>query len=80
MKQQAIIVISTIYGSAFCDVPKLCKTYRTYLILLPVRLQLATLLEQDRGKAIAIVEMVMSKERSSLHFDCICEYVGEADE
>lgn len=43
-------------------------------------MQLARIIEQDRPKAKAVVELLLSKEVLNVHFDDICEYVGDIDD
>ena len=43
-------------------------------------MQLARIVEQERSKAKAVVELVMSKEVLNVHFDDICEYVGDVED
>ncbi len=43
-------------------------------------MQLARVIEQERSRAKAVVELVLSKEVLSVHFDDICEYVGDVED
>lgn len=43
-------------------------------------MQLARIIKQERSRAEAVVELVLSKEVLSVHFDDICEYVGDVEE
>ena len=43
-------------------------------------LQLARVIEQERQKAKAVVELLSSKEILSVHFDNICEYIGDTED
>ena len=43
-------------------------------------MQLARIIEQDRPKAKAVVQLLSSKEVLSVHFDNICEYVGDVED
>ena len=43
-------------------------------------MQLAKIIEQDRPKAKAVVQLLSSKEVLSVHFDNICEYVGDVED
>lgn len=43
-------------------------------------MQLARIIEQDRPKAKAVVQLLSSKEILSVHFDNICEYVGDVED
>ena len=43
-------------------------------------IQLARILEQDRPRAKAVVELLQTKEVLSVHFDDICEYVGDIED
>ena len=45
-----------------------------------VILQLARIIKQERSRAEAVVELVLSKEVLSVHFDDICEYVGDVED
>ena len=45
-----------------------------------LNLQLATIIEQDRSKAKATVETGLTKEVTNVHFDDICEYVGDVED
>ena len=45
-----------------------------------MHMQLARILEQDRPKAKAVVEMILTKEVIGVHFDDICEYVGDVED
>ena len=45
-----------------------------------LHLQLARIVEQDRPKAKAVVELILTKEVLAVHFDDICEYVGDVEE
>lgn len=43
-------------------------------------MQLARIIKQERSRAEAVVELILSKEVLSVHFDDICEYVGDVEE
>lgn len=51
-----------------------------HLLSLHVVLQLARIIEQDRPKAKAVVELVLTNEVLSVHFDNICEFVGDVED
>ena len=42
--------------------------------------QIATLLEQDRANARAVVNLIVTKEILKLDFDDLCEYIGEIED
>lgn len=41
--------------------------------------QLARVVDQDRAKAQAVIQLNLSKEVMDVDFDDICEYLGETD-
>ena len=43
-------------------------------------LQIATVLERDRSKEKVVLELLQSKEIISLHYDNVCEYIGEVED
>ena len=55
----------------------------SFISIIPLsvfHMQLARVIEQERSKAKAVVELVLSKEVLSVHFDDICEYVGDVED
>ena len=52
---------------------------RTTFVLFPL-FQIATLLEQDRANARAVVNLVVTKEILKLDFEDLCEYVGDIED
>lgn len=42
--------------------------------------QIATLLEQDRANARAVVNLIVTKEILKLDFEDLCEYIGEIED
>ena len=43
-------------------------------------IQLATIIDQDRARAEAVVQLNLSKEVMNVGFDDICEYLVKEDE
>lgn len=43
-------------------------------------LQIATVLERDSSKEKVVLELLQTKDIISLHYDNVCEYVGEIDD
>ena len=43
-------------------------------------LQLATIVEQDRTKGKAVIQLNLSKEVMNVDFDDICAYVGDIED
>lgn len=41
--------------------------------------QLASVVDQDRVNADAVIQLNLSKEVMNVNFDDICEYLGEID-
>ncbi len=51
-----------------------------HVTLFVISLQLATIVDQDRRKATAVIQLNLSKDVMDVDFDDICEYIGDLEE
>ncbi len=51
-----------------------------HVTLFVTSLQLATIVDQDRRKATAVIQLNLSKDVMDVDFDYICEYIGDLEE
>jgi len=50
------------------------------LLMFFITLQVASIIEQERSKARAIIEVIDSQEVLKVDFDDICEYTGHIED